>query len=313
MITKSIQENVDDGKLSNLNYSNNDISENYLRGELPEILDVLLLDRTRTTKRKSKNIIWANDNYIKYSSKLYSAQKEILPELITGYMGEIVKPRALKDSEIKKKRTKVNAEVFTPTWVIEKQINDIIKTFGNDGLVEFVNRTWIEITAGEGPYMTTRYDMETGELIPVSKRVGFLDRKLSRINSSVDEKEEWHELVTQAYKSSYGFEWNGDSLLLARENLFFSYRDYYLEKWKEAPNYEWQYEIAVIISYNMFQMNGIDYTIPLSGKKEKVVHNQLSFFEDEIEEKYVCKPGKRVKIMNWQKNKMEFFDKGVNK
>ncbi|MDE8039501.1 hypothetical protein PT033_06545 [Erysipelothrix rhusiopathiae] len=308
MIIKSYKENGD-----NREYSISDIPENYHRGDMPEILDILLLDRTKTTKIKTKNIIWANDNYIKFSSKLYSAQREILPKLVTGFMGDIIKPRALKDSGIKKKRTKVNAEVFTPTWVVKNQIDDLIKSFASDNLVEFVNRSWIEITAGEAPYMVTRYDMETGELIPINERVGFLDRKLSRINSSVFEKTEWHDLAIQAYKSSYGFEWNGDSLLLARENLFFSYRDYYFDKWNENPNYEWQREIAVIISYNMFQMNGIDYTIPLSDTKERIVNNQLFFFEDDLEEKFIYKPGKRVKIMNWQKNKMEFFDKGVNK
>ena len=33
--------------------------------------------------------------------------------------------------------------------------------------------------------------------------------------------------------------------------------------------------------------------------------------EDEQSEEWIVKPGKRVKIMNWDTNKMEFFDKGV--
>jgi hypothetical protein len=70
--------------------------------------------------------------------------------------------------------------------------------------------------------MATRYDMGTGEIIPLAERVGFIDRKLSRINAEVTDKAEWQRLVELAYKASYGFEWNGDSLLLARENLLYT-------------------------------------------------------------------------------------------
>ena len=38
----------------------------------------------------------------------------------------------------------------------------------------------------------------------------------------------------------------------------------------------------------------------------------MSLFDDEErEEQWDIKPGKRVKVMNWETNKMEFFDKGV--
>lgn len=62
-----------------------------------------------------------------------------------------------------------------------------------------------------------------------------LDRKMARLNREVNNKAEWQRLAELAYKASYGFEWNGDSLLLARENLLYSYRDYYCDKWNELP------------------------------------------------------------------------------
>ena len=38
----------------------------------------------------------------------------------------------------------------------------------------------------------------------------------------------------------------------------------------------------------------------------------MSLFDyEEPEERWNIKPGKRVKVMNWETNKMEFFDKGV--
>ena len=59
-------------------------------------------------------------------------------------------------------------------------------------------------------------------------------------------------------------------------------------------------------------MDGLKYIIPLSEKKEKIINQQISLFDDvDTEERWISKPGKRVKIMNWKTNKMEFFDKGL--
>ena len=278
----SIEENKNRNIVS---ISSTDILENTIREQMPGILDILLIDRTTSTSKKKKNIIWANENYVKFGSKAYAATAQMLPELVTGRMGNIIKPRALKSKEMQKERTKSKAEVFTPTWIVKKQNDEIEKDYINDDLETYVKRTWLEITAGEAPYMATRYDVETGEIVPLTKRVGFVDRKLKRINAEVDDKAEWQRLVVEAYKSSYGFEWSGDSLLLARKNLLYTYRDYYFQKWLEEPTYGLFANIAKIISYNLFQMDGLKYIIPLTEK--------------------------RVKIMNWETNKMEFFDKGV--
>lgn len=51
-------------KIINLNNTSADISENFIREQMPEILDLLLIDRTKSTPKSIKNIIWANDNYI---------------------------------------------------------------------------------------------------------------------------------------------------------------------------------------------------------------------------------------------------------
>lgn len=155
--------------------------------------------------------------------------------------------------------------------------------------------------------------METGTLIPLSQRVGFVDRKLAKINTQIDDKAEWQLLVEKAYQASYGFEWNGDSLLLARENLLYTYRDYYFDKWHEDPTQNLLEVIANIISYNVFQMDGLKYIIPLSEQREIKVNSQLSFFDDLSQEEVIIKKGKRVRIMNWETNKMEYFDKELKK
>lgn len=294
--------------------SGTDIIENTIRERMPKILDILLIDRTTSTPRRIKNIIWANDNYVQYGRKSYAATAQMRPELVTGRMGHVIMPRALKPKELKKERTKTKAEVFTPTWIVKKQNDEVDKNYQEDELETYIKRQWLEITCGEAPYMATRYDMETGEIIPLDERVGFVDRKLKRINAEIWDKAEWQWLVEEAYKSSYGFEWSGDSLLLARENLLYTYRDYYFSKWQKEPLYGLFEEIAKIISYNVFQMDGLKYIIPLSEKKEKIESYQMSLFdlEDDIPDKEcVIKPGKRVRLMNWETNKMEYFDKGV--
>jgi len=289
-----------------------DISENTIRDQMPDILDILLIDRTTSTVKRNKNIIWANENYTKYGKKDYAATAQIKPDLITSQMGHLIMPRALKTSEIQKNRTRLKAEVFTPTWVVKKQ-NDLVEAnYLEDDLETYVRRKWLEITCGEAPYMASRYDMESGRIIKLKDRVGFVDRKLKRINSEINDKAEWQRLALEAYQSSYGFEWSGDSLLLARENLLYTYRDYYFDKWNEEPLYGLFEDIAEIISYNLFQMDGLKYIIPLSEQRIEVTEPQLELFDsDKPKDKWIVKPGKRVKIMNWKTKKMEFFDKEI--
>jgi hypothetical protein len=292
-----------------------DALEDDIRTQMPHILEILLLDRTTSSSKRAQNIIWANDNYKEYGSVLYAATAQIHPKLITGKYGKLIMPRALKTAELQKKRTKTKAEVFTPTWIVKKQNDAVDGDYKTEDLETYTRRRWLEITCGEAPYMASRYDMGTGHIVPIAERVGFVDRKLARINSEVTDKAEWQRLVELAYKASYGFEWNGDSLLLARENLLYTYRDYYIDKWCEPPTYGLFEEIAKIISYNVFQMDGLTYTIPLSESKERVQQYQLTLFDFDGPEKedWLIVPGKRVRIMNWDTNKMEFFDKGIKR
>jgi hypothetical protein len=287
-----------------------DVLENDIRTSMPRILEILLLDRTTSTSTTPRNIIWANDNYIKHDATAYAATSQIKSELITGNRGALIMPRALKAMVLQKERTKKQAEVFTPIWIVKKQNDAADEKYKGNDLETYARKKWIEITCGEAPYMATRYDMETGEIVPLAKREGFVDRKLARINSEASDKAEWQRLSELAYRSSYGFEWNGDSLLLARENLLYTYRDYYFAKWNDEPLYGLFEEIAKIISYNVFQMDGLKFTVPLSEKREKVIEMQLSLFDTgEPKEEWKVTPGKRVRIMNWDTNKMEYFGK----
>ncbi len=64
----------------------------------------------------NKNIIWVNENYIKYG-KSYIIKDKITIEKIIGLNGNVIKPRIKKSKEKQTHRTKENTEVFTPYWV----------------------------------------------------------------------------------------------------------------------------------------------------------------------------------------------------
>lgn len=151
-------------RIENITATNS--QENLLRETMPAILDILLIDRTTSTTRTKKNIIWANENYSRYGFKEYSAEAQMKSILVTGIHGQLIMPRALKSRELQKKRTKSKAEVFTPTWIVKKQNDAVDKGYQTDDLETYVNRTWLEITCGEAPYMASRYDMATGDIMP---------------------------------------------------------------------------------------------------------------------------------------------------
>ena len=138
----------------------------------------------------------------------------------------------------------------------------------------------MEITCGEAPYLVSRYDVtKETKLINPSYRTGLLDRKIRVINACASNKQyklsydEWHALIKQAYQSIYGFEYQGDSLFLARCNLLLTYIDYYQEYFQcnfdlsKEDNKNKLLEIADIICWNLWQMDGITNTTPVKENK----------------------------------------------
>ena len=56
---------------------------------------------------------------------------------------------------------------------------------------KYVDARVLEITCGEAPFLVSRYDVETGEVIPVPDRIGLLDRKLRTVNENAQTEENW--------------------------------------------------------------------------------------------------------------------------
>jgi len=278
-----------------------DILENELIEKYPHVLDTLLLDRT-----SQLNIFWATDNY-KHIGEQYSFHSQILPDLISGDYGSIIMPRVHKDKLLQLSRSKEMAEVFTPSWICNAQNNLVDNSwFGKENIFNkeillkngtkswettkqkivfpegktwqnYVRDTRLEISCGEAPYLVSRYDTTTGEFIKIEDRIGILDRKLRVVNENCNLTDEWLEAVESSFKSTYGFEWQGDSLLLAREALLLTFIENFTFKFETEPPLNYILNIAEIISWNIWQMDGLKGVIPNSCKDEKI--DIADFFE----------------------------------
>lgn len=295
---------------------NIDISEDFINSLAPTVLKSLLQDHSKSTSQKYVPIFWATDNYSQLGPD-YTYHMPIKPELITGKRGKVIQPRIVKCKTIQTARSKKMAEVFTPCWICNKQNNlvdenwfgrrDVFNTEidNENGLhsweptarhIQFSGeKDWkayicdnrLEMTCGEAPYIVSRYDTTTGEFIPVEKRIGILDRKLRVVGENTKTREEWLEWAECAYKATYGFEWQGDNLLLTREALLISLLEYFSSKFpKDILLPETLECFAEIISWNFWQMDGLRGVVPNSCKTEEIFEPDL--FAGTTVKKIVC-------------------------
>jgi hypothetical protein len=256
-----------------------DIREDDLRELSAEVLDTLLRDHTT-----GLNIVWATHDYESLGS-MYDYHSEILPDLITGERGMVIRPRVLKSKEEQTDRVKDMAEVFTPSWICNAQNNLVDEAWFADKSKtweDYVRNTCLEITCGEAPYLVSRYDATTGDTIPLPKRIGLLDRKIHLINEHVDTYDDWLHWVQIAYQNTYGYEWQGDSLLLARMNLLATFTEYHNNRFGERPPKQWIQNIAEIISWNLWQMDGLKSVVPDSCKDGITEKVATLFGEEEM-------------------------------
>ena len=282
-----------------------------------DLLDILLGDCT--TK---KNILWGTDSYEEFG-KEFATKKQIKPSLVTGKHHLLIQPRATKSLEEQRRRTKDKAEVFTPLKIVG-QINKAVdsRPITKNNWQEYIQELKLEITCGEGPFIVSRYNptAHTGKLIKLENRVGFLDKKLKIVSKYCDIKKEWLFWAKKAFKASYGYEWQGDNILLARENLLYTFIDFYEDKFNRKPTVKMRKEFAEIVSWNIFQMDGFKYVVPTSCHHESIVIPSVQTLFEEIPErveKYECEGckynrpnkhnGKYVKIMDWNEDKIIKF------
>lgn len=283
------------------------------------VLDQLLKDRTT-----GKNILFATDAYEELSPK-FGEKCQITVEMLTSGRLEIC-PRVEKKFETQRLRQRTKAEVFTPTWIVNKMNNHCDdEWFGESGQFnqetemgwivnsqpvhfrrglswkKYIDSRRLEITCGEAPYLVSRYDAVTGRVIPVTNRIGILDRKLRVVTEKSKTEDEWLDWSFRAFKSVYGYEFQGDNVLVARINLLLTFCDYLEQCWKRCPSENEIFDLTNIIVWNIWQMNGLTKLIPFGVVPED---RQFDLFEDNSAQFEF--EGSRCKLFDWQLGR-EFF------
>ncbi len=271
-----------------------DIAEDEIFKISPRLLQILLKDHS--TSRHfgcDRNIFWATRDYEGLGDG-YSFHDQITSEKITGKHGLIIRPRARKSLSEQRRRVTDKAEVFTPAWICNKQNNLVDNAwFGCEAVFNTENdegnkhtwqatstpikfpdtkgKTWrdyvhaarLEMACGEAPYLVSRYDATTCDcLIPVPQRIGLLDRKLRIVGENTTTPAEWLIEAFNALHNTYGFEWQGDNLLLAREALLYTFKEHYEHKFCDTLKSKILENAAYIISWNVWQMDGVKCVVP---------------------------------------------------
>ena len=294
---------------------------NFMAPEVQAVLPLLLAD-----KSTGRNIIWATDPPQALSDTV-TDKSEMTPAQLHQLGFEAIQARAGKQADAQQQRTRRRGEVFTPAWVCNKMINALdADWFGREGVfnteqpqgwqaregqVEFpaskgkaplwqqyIDSRRLEITCGEAPFLASRYDAATGEMIPVQQRIGILDRKLRVVSETVKEEKEWLYWAKRAVQATYGYEYQGDNLLLARTNLLLTFAEHLQARWQRSSTTQELKATANIIAWNLWQMDGLKRSIP--GGKLHPDTEQLDLFSmfGDAEESV---PSVSCKVKNWRK------------
>ena len=299
--------------------------------EVQAVLDTLLKD-----KSTGKNIIWATDPPEELQTVMYEPvtdRSQITTQQLRLTHYEVVLPRMMKQTDTQQQRTRKKGEVFSPAWVCNKMNNaldaDWFRGLGAEesagqftvelpqgwqtvetpvqfpvckgrtpAWVQYVQSRRLEVTCGEAPFLASRYDAATGEMIPVARRIGILDRKLRVVSENAATEDEWRKYATHAVQSTYGYEYQGDNLLLARVNLLLTYAEHLQARWQRKPTEEELQPIANIISWNLWQMDGLHLSVP--GGKPQPEAEQLDLFSV-FGAAEPQPPTVSCKVKNWRK------------
>ena len=252
-----------------------------------------LLDRLLQDKATGGHILWATDAYTQLG-EWYTPGNEIRPQRITGDNSDLIKTRARRAMEQRTERTRQHAEVFTPLWIVKK-MNDFadeqwfkrksgIYKLTEEGKIYFskdkhwklyVDARRLEITCGEAPFLAARYDVETGEAIPIEDRIGLLDRKLLAVSENAQDIDEWKTWALRAVQAIYGYELQGDNLLIARVNILCTVEEHLFHRWRQKADKEFLGKLCNVIAWNLWQMDGIKGCVPVPPKPTE---EQLSLF-----------------------------------
>lgn len=282
-----------------------------------------------------ENIIWATDDYSEQYGEDFRRNKRITEKIVTGRYWNVIMPRTAKIKSMQDERTKERAEVFTPSWICNKQNNLVDERwFGrknvfneekgkewlvfHDKIVFPEGKTWkdyvdarrMEVTCGEAPYLASRYDTTTGERIKLERRIGLLDRKFRVIHENAETDNDWLKWAFRAIQSVYGYDFQGDNVLLARENILFTFIDNYKYRFKTEPELKTLKDVTRIIVWNIWQMDGFTGMSPYAVSIDNPSNRQQTLFDFMDKDQSISVPQRTpCFLMDWRgKRKHSFLD-----
>ena len=286
-----------------------DIRESYILRHVPEVLDILLKDQTT-----GRNILWCTGDYANRGEG-FGERDEIRSELISREADKVIVPRCCKSKEEQRRRVQQKGEVFTPAWICNAMNNlvdnswferknagfNMEETKGWKAICKPISfpkklkKTWqdyvteirLEITCGEAPFLASRYDMAglatDNGLIPVDERIGLLDRKLRVVTENCRDIATWIEWAKRAVQSILGYDWQGDNVFIARENVLWTVLETLHHVFNGATLSSAAIkEFAEIISWNIWQMDGLKFVIPCTCHATPIVQEKPQFQQGEL-------------------------------
>ena len=290
-----------------------------------------------------RNIIWATDSFTSLG-EYYRDSGQITAIGLRSLSPESLQPRIFKAQAEQQQRTRKHGEVQTPAWLCCKMNDYLDETWYErknvfnvqdghtwapaEGKIvfpkhrhsswrQYVDSRRLEITCGEAPFIVSRYDAATGAAIPIERRIGLLDRKLRIVCENTDSEAEWVKWAIRAIQSVYGYEYQGDNLLIARINVLMTFVEYLQSMWYREPTEKELATVANIISWNFWQMDGLTGTVPKgklqSPEARPITMEELGWFAaidgatspERPQEQEITPP---CRVCNWRQTHTVTFD-----
>lgn len=119
---------------------------------------------------------------------------------------------------------------------------------------EYVKYIMLEADCKEGNYFCQRYYEKTNNLMPVEDRRGFFDRRLSKIFNKAS-NDTWFPWVKKAVQSIYGYDSLARNVIETRKKMLDTFIDACRHYKNVMPGNNEIHQIALILSYNIWQMD----------------------------------------------------------
>jgi len=228
--------------------------------------------------RTGKNIIFNTSEY-KGLGDGFQPGDEVKADINGHKIADWLRPYFARPKDAQKKAKKKYAEVVTPPWLVCYMLNQYeretfgqeimfscdpeSKTYGRIPMVNILSRyidlTGCEIACGEAPFITTRYDLKTGDRIELGRRCGILDRKLALVRMWVYAEDAIPYFAFKCLRSTYGYELRGDALAIARWNVYQTFEATFIASLGRILRPEERAEAIDIIAKNIYQYDGRQY------------------------------------------------------